>query len=80
VQGRLHDADVIYRKALAFIRKHDLEHLPHAIKLIAGYGQLLLYWNQVDDAKLTSKKPYSLLLSRISFTAIPHINSCAKPS
>jgi LuxR family maltose regulon positive regulatory protein len=51
VQGRLRDADVIYRKALTFIHKQALEYLPHAIKLIAGYGQLLLYWHQVDDAK-----------------------------
>jgi LuxR family transcriptional regulator, maltose regulon positive regulatory protein len=60
VQGRLRDADVIYRKALAFIRKHALEHLPHAIKLIAGYGQLLLYWHQVDDAKSYFNKAIQL--------------------
>jgi LuxR family transcriptional regulator, maltose regulon positive regulatory protein len=60
VQGRLHDANVIYRKALAFIRKQALEHMPHAIKLIAGYGQLLLYWHQVDDAKIYFKKAIQL--------------------
>lgn len=60
VQGRLRDADVIYRKALAFIMEKELEHLPHAIKLIAGYGQLLLYWNQVDDAKTNFNKAIQL--------------------
>jgi len=60
VQGRLRDADIIYRKALAFIHKQELEKMPHAIKLIAGYGQLLLYWNQVDDAKAYFKKAIQL--------------------
>jgi LuxR family transcriptional regulator, maltose regulon positive regulatory protein len=60
VQGRLRDADVIYRKALAFISKQGLEHLPHAIKLIAGYGQLLLYWHRVDDAKIYFNKAIRL--------------------
>jgi LuxR family transcriptional regulator, maltose regulon positive regulatory protein len=60
VQGRLRDADVIYRKALAFIRKQKLEHMPHAIKLIAGYGQLLLYWNHVDGAKVYFNKAIQL--------------------
>jgi LuxR family transcriptional regulator, maltose regulon positive regulatory protein len=60
VQGRLRDADVIYRKALAFVKKHSLEHMPHAIKIIAGYGQLLLYWNRVDDARAYFKKAIQL--------------------
>jgi LuxR family transcriptional regulator, maltose regulon positive regulatory protein len=60
MQGRLREADVIYRKALAFVKTHGLEHMPHAIKLIAGYGQLLLYWNRVDDAQAYFKKAIQL--------------------
>lgn len=51
VQGCLRGADVIYRKALDFIDKHKLDRTPHGIKIISGYGQLLLHWNQISEAK-----------------------------
>ncbi len=55
VQGRLKEAGVIYQKALAFIEENNLELMPHAIKIIAGYGQLLLNWHQVERAKAFSR-------------------------
>jgi LuxR family transcriptional regulator, maltose regulon positive regulatory protein len=51
VQGRLRDAEVIYQKALQFIETFGLYHIPHSIKIISGYGQLLLHWNRIDEAK-----------------------------
>ena len=51
VQGRLAEANTIYQKALKFINDRGLEHLPHAIKIISGYGYLLLYWHQLKEAK-----------------------------
>lgn len=51
IQGRLSDANIIYNKALEFINHHQLENTPHAIKIMSGYGHLLLYWNQVNAAK-----------------------------
>ena len=51
VQGRFNDCAVIYKKALVFIESHHLEFLPHSIKIIAGYGHLLLQWHQIKDAK-----------------------------
>jgi len=51
VQGRLREAEIIYKKALNFIQKHDLARMPHGIKIIAGYGHLLLYWHRVKEAK-----------------------------
>lgn len=51
VQGRLNDAGVIYKKALSFIEQNNLYHHPYSIKIIAGYGHLLLYWHRVDEAK-----------------------------
>ena len=51
VQGQLRNAGVIYKKALAFVQKNHLEHLPHGIKIIAGYGHLLLIWNRIEEAK-----------------------------
>lgn len=51
VQGRLTETNTIYQKALKFIADRGLEHLPHGIKIISGYGHLLLYWHQLDEAK-----------------------------
>ncbi len=51
VQGCLRSANIIYKKALDFIDQHQLDHTPHGIKIISGYGQLLLYWHQVNAAK-----------------------------
>ncbi len=50
VQGRLAEANTIYQKALEFINDLGLEHLPHGIKIISGYGHLLMYWHQLDEA------------------------------
>ncbi len=60
VQGRLKEAGVIYQKALAFIEENNLELMPHAIKIIAGYGQLLLNWHQVERAKAFFKRAIQL--------------------
>ncbi|MBG0786983.1 MAG: tetratricopeptide repeat protein, partial [Anaerolineaceae bacterium] len=60
VQGRLKEAGVIYHKALAFIEENNLELMPHAIKIIAGYGQLLLNWHQVEKAKTFFKRAIQL--------------------
>lgn len=51
VQGCLHSANIIYKKALDFIDQHQLDHTPHGIKIISGYGQLLLYWHEIKAAK-----------------------------
>lgn len=51
VQGRLNEAGVIYAKALDFIENHQLELLPHSIKIFAGYGGLLLHWNRILEAQ-----------------------------
>jgi LuxR family maltose regulon positive regulatory protein len=51
VQGRLKEAGVIYKKALTFIDEHQLEMMPHAIKILSGYGHLLLHWHQFEKAK-----------------------------
>lgn len=51
VQGRLKEAEVIYQKALAFINAHQLSTLPHSIKIISGYGSLLLQWHRLQEAK-----------------------------
>ncbi len=60
VQGRLFEANVIYLKALDFIEEHHLEKMPHAIKILSGYGSLLLKWNKIEKAKTTFKKAISL--------------------
>jgi LuxR family maltose regulon positive regulatory protein len=51
VQGRLREAEIIYQKALLFINDHQLERMPHSIKIISGYGHLLMYWHRLDEAK-----------------------------
>ncbi len=60
VQGRLHEASIIYKKALNFIDEKRLDLMPHSIKIIAGFGQLLLNWHRVDEAKTYFKKAISL--------------------
>ena len=56
IQGRLKEAKVIYRKALAFIDSHHLEALPHSIKIISGYGSLHLHWHRIQEAKFYFSK------------------------
>jgi len=51
VQGRFREANVIYNKAIDFIEQKDLGALPHSIKIIAGYGHLLLLLNRIQEAK-----------------------------
>jgi len=60
VQGRFREARVIYQKALAFIEENNLELMPHAIKIISGYGLLLLHWHQIDKAKNFFKRAIQL--------------------
>jgi LuxR family maltose regulon positive regulatory protein len=60
VQGRLKDAAVIYKKALGFIEEKGLELMPHSIKIISGYGHLLLQWHRLDDAKAYFKRAIQL--------------------
>jgi len=60
VQGRLWEAETIYRKALDVIEDHNLEYLPHSIKIISGYGHLLMYWNQLDEAKIFFRRALQL--------------------
>lgn len=59
-QGRLKEAGVIYKKALTFIKEHQLEMMPHAIKIVSGYGQLLLHWHEVEKAKSYFKRAIQL--------------------
>jgi LuxR family maltose regulon positive regulatory protein len=60
VQGRLNDAGVIYKKALSFIEEKGLSLLPHSIKITAGYGQLLLRWHRIEEAKTYFKRAIAL--------------------
>ena len=60
IQGRLKEAGVIYQKALAFIEDKRLEMMPYAIKIVSGYGQLLLHWHQVEKAKIYFKRAIQL--------------------
>jgi LuxR family maltose regulon positive regulatory protein len=56
VQGRLKEAGVIYKKALSVIEEHNLEEYPHSIKIIAGYGHLLIQWHKIEGAKKYLRK------------------------
>ena len=56
VQGRLKEAEIIYKKALAYVHDHDLEKFPHSIKIIAGYGHLLIQWHELEQAKIHLRK------------------------
>jgi LuxR family maltose regulon positive regulatory protein len=60
IQGRLFDTAEIYQKALAFIDEKSLELIPHSIRIISGYGQLLLQWNRIDSAKVAFKRAIQL--------------------
>ncbi len=60
IQGRFKEAGVIYKKALEFIDANNLELMPHAIKIIAGYGHLLLQWHRVEEAKTYFKRAIQL--------------------
>lgn len=51
VQGRFNECGVIYKKAIVFINQNHLELLPHSIKILAGYGHLLMQWHQIKEAK-----------------------------
>lgn len=56
VQGRLNEAGVIYKKALAVIKEYNLEEYAHSIKIIAGYGHLLIQWHKIEGAKKYLRK------------------------
>jgi LuxR family maltose regulon positive regulatory protein len=60
LQGCLIEAGMIYRKALNFIDEKRLVFMPHSIKIIAGYGQLLLKWHKLDEAKSQLKRAIQL--------------------
>ena len=60
IQGRLKEAGVIYKKALTFIEEKHLELMPDAIKIVSGYGQLLLHWHQIEKAKAYFKRAIQL--------------------
>jgi len=51
VQGRLNEAGIIYKKALGFIDEKGLSRTPYGIKILAGYGHLLLKWHRIREAK-----------------------------
>ena len=76
IQGRLKEADVIYKKALAFIESHQLAKLPHSIKIISGYGALLLQWHRIEEAKFYILKAIHLAKesdSHYAFTAYQNL-------
>jgi len=50
VQSQFKIAEVIYRKALTFISKHQLEKAAFSIKLFSGYGHLLIQRNEINVA------------------------------
>ena len=50
IQGQLRIASVINRKALIFIHQNQLQHFPFSIKVIAGYGHLLMHRHHIDEA------------------------------
>ncbi|MEA3326473.1 MAG: LuxR C-terminal-related transcriptional regulator [Chloroflexota bacterium] len=50
IQGQLRVASVIYRKALIFINQNQLQHYPFSIKILAGYGHLLMQRHHIDEA------------------------------
>ncbi len=60
VQGRLNEAGVIYAKALKFIQEKGLKYMPHSIKIISGYGHLLLTWHRIKEAKAYFKRAIAL--------------------
>lgn len=77
VQGRLHEAETIYNKALKFINDHSLERMPHSIKIISGYGQLLMHWHQISEAKIYFEQAISLATdSDILYACTAYQNLC----
>jgi len=50
IQGQFNIASVIYRKALTFINNNQLEKAAFGIKLISGYGHLLIQRNKTTEA------------------------------
>ena len=60
VQGCLRGANVIYKKALDFINHHQLAYMPHGIKITSGFGQLLLHWHRISEAKAYFNKAIDL--------------------
>jgi LuxR family transcriptional regulator, maltose regulon positive regulatory protein len=70
IQGQLNDADVIYKKALKFINNNRLEKFPHGIKIIAGYGQLLIQRNEISKAKFYLRK--AIEIAKINNLLLAH--------
>jgi LuxR family maltose regulon positive regulatory protein len=60
VQGQLTKADANYKKALVFIEKHGLQRMPHGIKILSGYGALLLHRHQLSKAKQVLRRAIQL--------------------
>ena len=52
VQGRFLEAGIIFKKALNFIKQNQLENNPYSIKIMAGYGHLLIQQGEIEKAKL----------------------------
>lgn len=76
VQGRLREAEIIYQKALTFIEEHNLERMPHSIKIVSGYGHLLMYWHRLDEAKVYFHKAIRLAEQTdiiYAYTAYQHL-------
>lgn len=76
VQGRLHEADTIFQKAMRFINDHQVEQMPHSIKIISGYGHLLMYWHRLEEAKLLFQKAIQLAHQTdiiYAYTAYQHL-------
>jgi ATP/maltotriose-dependent transcriptional regulator MalT len=76
VQGRLREAETIYQKAMQFINDHQVERMPHSIKIISGYGHLLMYWHRSEEAKHLFQKAIQLAHqtdSIYAYTAYQHL-------
>lgn len=77
VQGRLSEAETIYQKSLTFINDHDVKQNPHTIKLLSGYGHLLLFWHRLDEAKSYLQKAIQLAdHSEILYAFTAHQHLC----
>ncbi|MDI9566036.1 MAG: LuxR C-terminal-related transcriptional regulator [Brevefilum fermentans] len=77
VQGRLSEAETIYQKSLRFINDHDVKQNPHTIKLLSGYGHLMLFWHRLDEAKSYLQKAIQLAgHSEILYAFTAHQNLC----
>ena len=60
IEGRLFEAAELYQQALLFIDDKSLELLPHSIRILSGYGHLLLQWNRIARAKSALKRAVQL--------------------